>query len=49
MVDGQTLYDLGLDWYATRLGLDFEPASPQRAQEMFAKHGLVGDFWSLSG
>ena len=45
----QVVYDLGLDWYATRLDLDFEPATPQAAEAMFAAHGLTGEFWSLSG
>lgn len=44
---GQTVYDLGRDWYATRLDLGFVPATPQQAQATFARHGLVGDFWSL--
>ena len=49
VVNGQTVYNLGREWYATRLDLDFEPATPQQAQATFARHGLVGDFWSLAG
>lgn len=45
----QVVYDLGLDWYATRLDLDFEPATPQAAGAVFAAHGLTGEFWSLNG
>ena len=47
MVSPQTVYDLGRDWYATRLDLDFEPFMPEHAQDTFTKHGLVGEFWSL--
>jgi hypothetical protein len=49
VVSGQKVYDLGRDWYATRLDLDFVPATPHQAQAIFARHGLVGDFWSLVG
>lgn len=49
MVSGQTVYDLGRDWYATRLDLDFTPATPQQAQAIFTRHGLVGAFWALPG
>jgi len=49
VADGQTVYNLGREWYATRLDLDFAPATPQQAQATFARHGLVGGFWSLAG
>lgn len=42
-----TLYNLGGDWYRTRLDLDWQPASAAEATQLFARHGLVGDFWSL--
>lgn len=48
VVTAQTVYDLGRDWYATRLASEFEPATPGQAQATFARHGLVGDFWSLT-
>jgi hypothetical protein len=44
----QTLYELGADWYATRLEVDWQPASPLEATALFAKHGLTGEFWSLA-
>lgn len=44
----QTLYDLGADWYATRLDVDWQPASASEATGLFAKHGLTGEFWSLA-
>jgi hypothetical protein len=47
VVNPQTVYDLGRDWYETRLGLDFEPLTPEQAQATFAKHELAGEFWSL--
>jgi hypothetical protein len=43
----QTLYELGADWYATRLDFDWQPASAVAATALFAKHGLTGDFWSV--
>jgi len=46
-VDPQTLYELGLDWYAKRLDVDWVPATPTQATQTFARHGLVGDFWSI--
>ncbi len=47
LVTTQTLYHLGRDWYGTRMDLDWQPATETEATDMFAKHGLVGDFWSL--
>jgi hypothetical protein len=47
VVDPQTLYELGADWYRTRLDLDWQPLSPQEATALFVSHGLVGEFWSL--
>ena len=47
LVTTQTLYDLGRDWYGTRMDLDWQPATATEATDMFAKHGLVGEFWSL--
>jgi len=48
VVSPQTVYDLGRDWYGTRLDLDFQPFTPEQAQDTFAKHGLVDEFWSLA-
>lgn len=47
VVAPQTLYDLGADWYATRLDVDWRPATASEAQALFDEHGLRGDFWSL--
>lgn len=47
LVTPQTLYTLGRDWYATRMDLDWHPATAGQATDMFAAHGLVGEFWSL--
>lgn len=47
VVAPQVVYELGRDWYATRLALDYEPATPEQAQALFAAHGLTGDFWAL--
>ena len=48
MVAPQTLYELGADWYAARLDVDWQPASALEATALFAKHGLTGEFWSLT-
>ncbi len=47
LVTPQALYALGRDWYATRIDLDWQPATAGQATAMFAAHGLVGEFWSL--
>jgi hypothetical protein len=47
VVAPQTLYDLGREWYRGRLDLDFQPYSLDEKAQTFARHGLVGDFWSL--
>ena len=47
LITPQVLYDLGRDWYATRMDFDWQPVTAQQATAMFAAHGLVGDFWSL--
>jgi hypothetical protein len=47
LVAPQTLYALGRDWYATRMDLDWHPATASQATDLFAAHGLVGEFWSL--
>ena len=47
VADAQTVYDLGRDWYATRLDLDWQPASAAEAMAIFARHGLTGPFWSV--
>jgi hypothetical protein len=43
----QTVYDLGAEWYATRCDRDWERADAIRTAAIFARHGLVGEFWSL--
>lgn len=47
LISPQVLYELGRDWYATRLDLDWQPATAERASAMFAAHGLTGEFWAL--
>jgi hypothetical protein len=48
VVGPQTLYDLGREWYATRLDRDWQPLDAAQATRIFARHGLTGSFWSLS-
>ena len=47
LVTPQVLYELGREWYATRMDLDWQPSTADAATAMFAAHGLVGEFWSL--
>ena len=47
LITPQVLYELGRDWYATRMDLDWQPATAAEAMAMFAAHGLTGEFWSL--
>ena len=47
VVRPQTLYELGADWYRSRLDVDWQPASAAEATAIFARHGLTGPFWSL--
>ena len=47
VVAPQTVYNLGLEWYATRLDLDFAPPTPAAMQATFTAHGLTGEFWSI--
>ncbi len=44
----QTVYDLGVAWYATRLEPDWERATAEQATATFERHGLVSPFWSLA-
>jgi hypothetical protein len=47
VVSPQTVYDLGVEWYATRLDRNWERAGKTAVAATFARHGLVGAFWSL--
>jgi len=41
------VYDLGREWYATRVFREWDRADRRRAEEIFHHHGLDGAFWSL--
>lgn len=43
----QVVYDLGVEWYATRLDHDWTRATRDQVAATFARQGLVGPFWSL--
>jgi hypothetical protein len=45
----QTMFDLSKDWYAGRMDEGWDPPGPERAESVFAAHGLIGEFWRLSG
>jgi hypothetical protein len=47
VVAPQTVYDLGADWYATRLDFDWQRASAAEAEATFRRHGLTGPFWTF--
>lgn len=47
LIQPQTLYDLGADWYGTRLDFDWQRATAAEAAALFERHGLTGPFWSL--
>jgi len=47
IVSPQTVYELGAEWYATRLNRDWERADTTRTAATFVRHGLIGEFWSL--
>jgi hypothetical protein len=44
----QTVYDLGAEWYATRLDADWERATPGQAAATFKRFGLTGSSWSFA-
>ena len=50
---GQTLtiqqqWDLARIWYADRASPQWHRRTPTEAEAMFARVGLVGDFWRLT-
>jgi hypothetical protein len=47
IASAQSVYDLGRDWYATRLRADWQPATASEAMAIFTKHGFTGPFWTL--
>ena len=48
MVAPQTLYELGRDWYRTRLDIAWQPATALEATALLRRHGLEGEFWALA-
>lgn len=48
LASAQDMYDLARDWYRGRMDEDWNPPSPAEAERIFARHGMVGDFWKLS-
>lgn len=48
VVSAQTMYDLSRDWYATRMNEDWDPPDPEAITATFYRHGLTGDFWSVT-
>ncbi len=41
------VYGLGHDWYSGRFDADWVSGSEDDVEATFARHGLVGEFWSL--
>lgn len=48
VVSPQTIYELSRDWYAGRMDEDWRPPGADQAEAMFRRHGLTGEFWTLS-
>lgn len=48
MLGPQTVYELGAEWYATRLDLGWERISAAEVDAAFKRHGLTGPFWSMA-
>jgi hypothetical protein len=48
VASSQTMFDLSKDWYRGRLDEDWDPPTAEKAEAIFASHGLTGDFWRLS-
>jgi hypothetical protein len=42
------MYEFSRDWYAHRTDPDWEPPTSEQAEELFSRHGLTGEFWSLT-
>jgi hypothetical protein len=43
----QQAWQLGRAWYANKLSPDWRRATPEEAEDVFARIGLTGDFWRL--
>jgi hypothetical protein len=41
-------WELSQSWYGTRLDPDFRRPTVAEAHEIFARVGLVGEFWQLA-
>lgn len=39
------MYELSTEWYAGRTDEKWDPLDPEEAEALFARHGLVGEFW----
>lgn len=42
-------WELGRAWYANKLSADWRRATPEEAESTFARIGLTGSFWQLTG
>lgn len=47
-VPAQVMYDLSVEWYRDRLEEAWMPLEAADAEALFARHGLVGPFWSFT-
>ena len=41
-------WGLARTWYEGRLSPDWRRRTPEESEEVFAKLGLIGDFWKLT-
>ncbi len=48
VASAQTMYDVSKDWYAGRMDEGWQPPTAEQAEQTFRRHGLSGEFWSLT-
>jgi hypothetical protein len=44
----QSFYAMSADWYDSRMEEDWTPYTAREAEDLWARYGFVGEFWSLS-
>lgn len=49
VASAQTMFDLAGEWFGGRSDEGWRPPSAEQAEAMFRRHGLMGEFWSLTG
>ena len=44
----EQMWTVAEEWFSRRLAPDWRRHTPEEAQALFARAGLVGDFWRLA-